>query len=86
MTLAGALLGETIPPQFALDFAMPITFIAIIAPMLRTLAHVSAALTSVVGALALAFMPYNAGLLVAAALAMVVGAQTELWLERRAVA
>jgi predicted branched-subunit amino acid permease len=83
MTLVGALAGQRIPPEYALDFAMPITFIAVVAPMLRTLAHVAAAGSSVVAALALGFMPYNAGLLVAAAIAMAVGAQTELWLERR---
>jgi 4-azaleucine resistance transporter AzlC len=83
MTLVGALLGEAIPPAFALDFAMPITFIAIITPMLRTPAHVAAAATSVVAALALSFIPYNAGLLIAAALAMVAGARTELWTEGR---
>jgi predicted branched-subunit amino acid permease len=83
MTVAGALLGREIPPGFALDFALPITFIAILAPMLRTLAHVAAALTSIVATLALSFLPYNTGLLVAAALAMAAGARTELWLERR---
>lgn len=83
MTLIGAVAGTRIPPAFALDFAVPITFIALIAPMLRTFAHVAAAMTSVAAALALAFLPFNAGLLVAAALAMAVGAQTELWLERR---
>jgi predicted branched-subunit amino acid permease len=83
MTLVGAVAGTRIPPEFAIDFAVPITFIAIIAPMLRTLAHVAAAMTSIVAALALAFLPFNTGLLVAAVLAMVVGAQTELWLERR---
>ena len=83
MTVVGALLGRQIPPAFALDFALPITFIAILAPMLRTLAHVAAALTSIVAALAMAPLPYNTGLLVAAALAMAAGARTELWLEAR---
>jgi predicted branched-subunit amino acid permease len=83
MTLVGALAGQAIPPEFALDFAVPIAFIAVIAPALRTLAHLAAALTSIVGTLALAALPYNTGLLVAAALAMAAGAATELWLERR---
>ncbi len=82
MTLVGAVAGARIPPGFAIDFALPITFIAIIAPMLRTLAHVAAAVTSIVAALALAFLPYNTGLLIAAVLAMAVGARAELWLER----
>jgi len=83
MTLVGAVAGQRIPPEYGLDFAVPITFIALMAPMLRTLAHVAAAATSVVAALALAFMPFNSGLLVAAALAMAVGAQTEIWLGKR---
>ena len=76
-TLAGALLGQTIPPEFALDFAVPIAFLAIVAPMLRTLAHVLAALTSMILGLLLAFLPYSSGLLIAAAAAMVVGAEVE---------
>lgn len=76
-TLAGALAGSAIPPSLALDFAVPITFIAMVAPMLRTLAHVAAAVTSVVGALALGFLPYGTGLLVAALMAMIVGAAIE---------
>ncbi len=76
-TLAGALLGQTVPPEFALDFAVPIAFLAIVAPMLRTLAHVAAALTSLVLGLLLAFLPYSSGLLIAAAAAMLVGAEIE---------
>ncbi len=82
-TLAGALLGTTIPDANALDFAVPITFLAIIAPALRTLAHVAAAGVSVVAALLLQFLPYNLWLPGAAVLAMMTGAQVELWLERR---
>ncbi len=76
-TLAGALAGQAIPPGMALDFAVPITFLAMIAPMLKSLAHVVAALVSVIGALALAWMPFGTGLLVAAALAMAAGAEVE---------
>ena len=77
-SLVGALVGKAIPPEFALDFAVPITFLAMIAPMLRTLAHVAAAATSVVLALAFASLPYGTGLLIAAAAAMVVGATAEV--------
>jgi len=82
-TLAGALVGQTIPEAFALDFAMPITFLAMVAPMLKTLPHVAAALTSVGVALALAGLPHGAGLMVAAVAAMVVGASAEAWLANR---
>jgi predicted branched-subunit amino acid permease len=79
----GAVFGSEIPDSFALDFAVPITFLAVVAPMLRTAAHVAAALTSVFCALALAWVPAGLGLLIAATLAMMVGARVELWLEAR---
>lgn len=73
----GAYLGKSIPQEFALDFAVPIAFLAIVAPMLRTLAHVGAALTSVIVALTLAFLPFSSGLFIAAASAMLVGSEIE---------
>jgi predicted branched-subunit amino acid permease len=82
-TYVGAVLGTRIPPEYALDFAVPITFLAIIAPALRTLPHVIAALTSVIMALALVWVPYNAGLIIAAIIAMMAGARAEVWMERR---
>ncbi|THD83535.1 branched-chain amino acid ABC transporter permease [Aliigemmobacter aestuarii] len=80
----GAVFGKAIPPEYALDFAVPIAFLAITAPMLRTRAHVAAAVVSVSVALALVWMPYSTGLLVAAAAAMATGAAVELHDERRA--
>jgi branched chain amino acid efflux pump len=76
-TLAGAVLGAAIPPEYALDFAVPITFIALVAPGLRTLAHVAAALTSVLLALSLAWIPHNLWILAAALGGMMVGAEIE---------
>lgn len=81
-TLAGALLGEAIPPEYALDFAVPITFIALFAPMLKSPAHVAAAVVSVVVALGLAWIPFNLGLIIAGLLAMLTGALVETRLER----
>lgn len=85
-TLVGAWLGKAIPPEFALDFAVPITFLAMIAPMLRSLPHLVAAGVSVALALALAVLPSGLGLMIAAGAAMAAGAQTELWLARRRAA
>lgn len=83
-TWAGTFLGTGLPPGWGLDFAVPITFIAVLAPMLRTPAHVAAALVSVLGTLALWGLPWNLGLLVAALAAMATGAAVEVWSERRA--
>ncbi|WP_375174454.1 AzlC family ABC transporter permease [Pseudooceanicola sp.] len=82
LTLVGALIGNAIPPEYALDFAMPITFIAMIAPMLRSLPHLAAALAAIVASLLLAGLPLNLGLMVAAVVGMVVGAQAELVMTR----
>lgn len=76
-TVVGAVLGSAIPEWMALDFAVPITFIALIMPMLRTRAHLAAALVSVVGALVLSFLPYNLGLFAAGIAAMMTGAEIE---------
>jgi len=82
-TLVGALGGQAVPESWALDFALPITFLAMIGPMMRSPAHLAAAFVSVVGALALTAVPYNLGLLIAALLAMMTGAQVELWLSKK---
>nr|WP_275982097.1 AzlC family ABC transporter permease [Frigidibacter sp. ROC022] len=76
-TLIGAMAGRAIPESWQLDFIVPIAFIALLAPMLRTLAHLTAVMTSVVVALLLAWMPYNTELLVAALAAMAAGAEVE---------
>lgn len=83
-TVVGALVGKSVPEWMALDFAIPITFLAIIAPMLRTLPHVIAALVSIVVALIFAFLPYNLGLLVAGVAAMMAGAEAERQMDKRA--
>ncbi|NCQ23007.1 MAG: branched-chain amino acid transporter AzlC [Rhodobacteraceae bacterium CG17_big_fil_post_rev_8_21_14_2_50_63_15] len=82
-TLVGAVIGTSIPDGLALDFALPITFLAMIAPMLRTPAHLAAAFVSITLALLLASLPYNLGLLVAGVAGMMTGAQLEVTLERR---
>ncbi|PWE27221.1 AzlC family ABC transporter permease [Pararhodobacter marinus] len=82
-TLSGAVLGAQIPDTIPIGAAIPIAFIALIGPMLRTLAHVAAALTSVTAAIVLAGLPYSLGLLVAGLLSMVVGALVEIWQTRR---
>ena len=48
-----------------------------IGPMLRTRAHMAAALVSIVTALVFAGLPYSMGLLVAGLAGMAAGAETE---------
>ncbi len=85
-TMLGAVMGQAIPPEYALDFAVPITFLAMTAPMIRSAAHVAAAVVSVGLVLGLGFMPYGTGLLVAGAAGMVAGALVEARAEAQAEA
>lgn len=82
-TYLGAVLGQLIPPSLSPDFAVPICFIAIFAPMLRSLPHIVAAGVSILAAVLFANLPWNFGLIVAAFLAMLAGAQVEFWQRRR---
>ncbi|WP_210093352.1 AzlC family ABC transporter permease [Ruegeria sp. HKCCSP346] len=82
-TYLGAVLGAQIPESWALDFALPITFLAMIGPMMRTFAHVVAALVAIAVSLLTVVIPFNLGLLIAGCAGMIAGAQAELILERR---
>lgn len=82
-TAMGAMVGAQIPPEYAIDFIVPIMFLAMVAPMLKSLAHVSAAFVSAVVALLLVALPSGMGLLIAAIAAMLTGALVESWLEGR---
>jgi predicted branched-subunit amino acid permease len=82
-SLAGGMIGQAIPPQYALDFALPITFLAMVAPMLRSVPHLAAAGVSILLSLLLVGMPYGTGLLVAASAAMAAGVWAEGWVAAR---
>ncbi|MRX49749.1 branched-chain amino acid ABC transporter permease [Paracoccus sp. S-4012] len=79
----GAALGQALPGGLGLDYAVPITFIAMTAPMLRSRAQIAAAVVAFGLALVLAGLPSGVGLLPAAILGMAVGAAIEARDERR---
>ena len=83
-TLVGALLGTSVPESWAIDFALPLAFLAMIAPMFRTLAHVAAALVAVTVSLLCVGVPYSLGLIIAGICGMMAGARIELWESRKA--
>lgn len=82
-TVIGAWAGKAIPDSLALDFAIPITFLAIIMPMLRTPAHVAAAGVAIVVSLLFAGLPFSLGVLMAGFAGIVTGAQVEVAMERK---
>ncbi|WP_264211006.1 AzlC family ABC transporter permease [Leisingera thetidis] len=82
-TALGALVGTRIPDSWGVDFVLPLAFLAMIGPMLRTPAHVAACFVAVAASLPAAALPYNLGLIAAGIAGMIAGAQAELWLERQ---
>ncbi|WP_163848971.1 AzlC family ABC transporter permease [Pseudooceanicola aestuarii] len=82
-TVLGALVGNAIPQGLALDFALPITFLAMIAPMLTTPAHLVACGVAVAASLCLTWVPYNFGLILSGLAGMIAGAQVEQRMEAR---
>lgn len=76
-TAAGILLGATLPASWPLDFALPITFIALIVPALKDRPAVAASLTAGAVALLAYDLPYKLGLMIAGILGILVGTVLE---------
>ena len=72
-TAAGVLLGARLPADWPLDFALPLTFIAIVVPLIRNRTMLAVAAVSGIVALLVAGLPFKLGLLVAALAGMAVG-------------
>jgi predicted branched-subunit amino acid permease len=77
-TAAGVLVGASLPASLELDFALPLTFIAIVVPMIRSRAALGAAAVSAAVALAGAGWPHSLGMLAAAICGIGAGALVEL--------
>lgn len=72
-TLVGILLGAGLPEGLPLDFALPLTFIAIVVPLVRDRSRLLAALASGILAILLSGLPYKTGMLGAALAGIAVG-------------
>src|SRR5688572_8342469 len=76
-TAVGIFLGAAIPESWSLDFALPLTFIAMLVPVLRDRPGIAAALSAGVVALVAFSLPYKLGLIVAALVGILVGTLLE---------
>jgi predicted branched-subunit amino acid permease len=76
-TALGIFLGATIPESWPLEFALPLTFIAMLVPMLKDRAMVAAALSAGAVALLGEGLPYQLGLVLAALVGIGVGVLME---------
>jgi 4-azaleucine resistance transporter AzlC len=74
-TIAGALIGPLIPPSWGLEFAVPLVFLAMLAPALKDSIAVSVCIVTAVASAALVpLLPLQSGLVVAILVGMLYGA------------
>lgn len=71
--VAGALLGTRLPSEWPLEFAVPVVFLSLAAPMLRNMPNLAAAATACALAMALREVPHGLGLIPASAAGIAVG-------------
>lgn len=76
-TAVGVFLGAQVPASWSLDFALPLTFIALLVPTLRDRAGIVAALVSGLAAVLLVALPLKSGLLVATGIGIAAGLTLE---------
>ncbi len=72
-TAFGIFLGTAIPASWSLDFALPLTFIAMVVPVLKNRPAIAAAVSAGVVALLANSLPYRLGLILAAVVGIAVG-------------
>ena len=72
-TAVGIFLGAAIPESWSLDFALPLTFIAMVVPVLKDRPAIAAALSAGIVALVAFALPYKLGLILAALVGILVG-------------
>jgi 4-azaleucine resistance transporter AzlC len=78
-TGVGIFLGKQIPAVWGLDFALPLTFIALVVPNLKDRAGVLTAAVASLAALLFFGLPFKLGLIVSAFVAIAAG----LWSEKK---
>ncbi len=72
-TAVGVVFGARVPAGWGLDFALPLTFIALVIPAIRDRAEVAAAVAAGTVAVAAAGMPFKLGLLAGACAGIAAG-------------
>jgi 4-azaleucine resistance transporter AzlC len=83
-TAVGMLLGANSPASWSLDFALPLTFIALVVPALKERVEVIVALVAGLVAVLAAHLPLNSGLLVATFASILLGLLLEKKMKRKA--
>jgi len=77
--IAGFIFGNFAPASWSLDYAVPLSFLALVIPTLRNRLYVVIAIFSSVVSVLLSSLPYRVGLILTVALSIGLGA----WLSRK---
>jgi 4-azaleucine resistance transporter AzlC len=77
-SIVGVLVGLRVPAAWGLEFSVPLMFLALLVPTLRSRNAIVVAAVSAVAAVIFHRLPLHSGLVVAATLALVVGAGLEV--------
>jgi predicted branched-subunit amino acid permease len=80
--VAGFLMGNLVPASWSLDFAVPLCFIALVAPLFRTVPTVAAGLVAGVAVIALDALPMKLSLIAAGVIGIVAGTIADAARER----
>ena len=80
--MLGYFVGNLIPASWSLDFAVPLCFIALVAPHLRTAPTITAALIAGYTVIALDALPMKLNLIVAGVIGIVAGTLADFARER----
>lgn len=80
----GVFAGTLVPAKWSLDFAIPLVFLSLIFPALRTSSHWAAAIAAGAAAAFCTALPLKLGLVVAAVTGIFIGVLAERWAIARA--
>ncbi len=83
-TLAGILVGQVIPASWQLEFVVPLTFIAVLAPLLRDRVSLLVAIMATIAAIALDSMPMRLSMICAGLIGIAAGVVVDTLATRRA--
>lgn len=83
-TLAGILAGNAIPDEMALGFVIPLIFMAITLPLIKSRVEIATVGTSTCCVFAFAHLPYNLWLLIAAIAGIAAGTLTSIYTSHEA--
>ena len=82
-TAAGIFLGAVVPESWSLDFALALTFIALVVPSLKDRSSITAALIAGLIAVLAFELPYKLGLILAALIGILAGMGLDAWEKKR---